>query len=170
MDIKFVLKEHISPWNFHVIPWGLKNFKAGFNAFLLERVPYSGSEAYNFSIIFTYFCLKWVFSLARNTDQIEERLEKSESSISARQLLLLTTLENFDEISDKELDVTGGLSVIGEEHEDCPDCRLGTPIHIKLTSRDLCENELRKYGSDSSFSDSAVGSVESNQTIAQSLV
>ena len=115
--------------------------------------------------------------MARNTDQIDERLEKVENSISARQLLLVTTLENFEQISQNDLNLSKSLPIIDEciDHHDCPDCRLGTPLHFKLTSNDLCENELKKYGSDSSFSDSAIGSVKSNQNlkndfVAQSLV
>jgi len=119
-------------------------------------------------------------------DRVSFKLENINQSIAARSMLLINTLNPVEtkladdgEISD--IDSVIGLDYISNTTsdgcKDCPDCRLGTPIHIKTHSfglkfnqKIITENDT-KADSESSFSDSAIYSVASkSDQLRQSLV
>lgn len=116
-------------------------------------------------------------------DQVSFKLGIIDQSIDARNMLLIDTFNPTECKTDEDAEISDVDSVIGLDYisntpdkcEDCPDCRLGTPIHIKTHSFDLkSNNKMINYTtaeSESSFSDSAIYSVTSKSDhLRQSLV
>ena len=123
-------------------------------------------------------------------DRISFELGNINQSIAARNMLLINTFNPPETTKPHEDDVESSSdidSVIGLDYisntttdtcKDCPDCRLGTPIHIKTHSFGLKFNQKiitdhgnTKAESESSFSDSAIYSVASkSDQLRQSLV
>ena len=124
-----------------------------------------------------------VFRLVAEMERVGAKLGIVNQSIAARSMLVIDSVNpgleeearrlSCSDSSPSDVDSLIGLDYTfgsGDGCKECPDCRLGTPLHLRTGQLKERDEQPNKAESESSFSDSAIYSVASKDHLRQTLV